>query len=296
MNPVSKNTGTFKSYDGTKIYYEVRGSGRPVIFAYGIGCLTNHWRHQIKHFSQYYQTIVFDYRAHHKSEVPMDRSQISIDALARDLHALMDHLGHKKAAFVGHSFATQVLLRSYDIAPEYFHDMVFINGFASDPIKGMFGNEMASKAFELLKSGFDTAPETISYIWRMLVNNPVAVHATALMGGFNLSLTALKDVEIYTRGVASMDLKAFLTLFENMMNYDGRPVFDRIEVPTLIIGGKKDSVTPTRYQEEMHLRIKNSQFMLVPYGSHCTQLDMPDYVNLRIEKFFESIGYGAGPA
>jgi pimeloyl-ACP methyl ester carboxylesterase len=294
MNPVSKNTGTFKSYDGTKIYYEVRGTGRPVVFAYGIACLSNHWRHQIKHFSQHFQTITFDYRAHHKSEIPQDHSQISVDALARDIHSLMDHLGLKSAGFVGHSFATQVLLRSYDIAPEYFNNMTFINGFASDPIRGMFGNEAASKAFELLKSGFDLAPETISYIWRVLLNNPIAAHGMALAGGFNLSLTAIKDVEIYVRGVGAMDLKAFLTLFESMMNYDGRPVFDRIEVPTLIIAGKKDNVTPLKYQEEMHLKIKNSQFMMVPYGSHCTQLDMPDYVNLRIEKFFGSIGYGSG--
>lgn len=294
MNLISKSTGYFKSYDGTRIYYEVRGSGRPIVFAYGIGCLINHWRHQIKHFSQYYQTIVLDYRAHHKSEIPQDHSKISIDALARDLHALMDHLGHKKAAFVGHSFGTQVLLRAYDIAPEYFHSMTFINGFAKDPIRGMFGNDAASRAFELLKNGFDLAPETISYMWRMLINNPIAVHVSALLGGFNLNLTALKDVEIYVRGVAAMDLKAFLRLFENMMNYDATPVFDRIEVPTLIIGGKKDAVTPNKYQEEMHLKIKNSQLMMVPYGSHCTQLDMPDYVNLRLEKFYESIGYGAG--
>jgi pimeloyl-ACP methyl ester carboxylesterase len=114
---------------------------------------------------------------------------------------------------------------------------------------------------------------------------------SALLGGFNLSLTHLKDIEIYLKGVASMDLNAFLQLFQNMMDYDGRPVFDRINVPTLIIGGKKDSVTPQKYQEEMNLKIRKSEFLMVPYGSHCTQLDMPDFVNLRIERFLESLGY-----
>lgn len=291
MNPIPKKTGSFKSYDGTRIYYEVRGEGPPIFLAYGIGCLMNHWGHQIKFFSQNYQTVAFDYRAHHKSEIPSDRSELHIEALAKDLLCLMDHLGFEKASFWGHSYGTQVLLKAYDIGPQYFSNLVFINGFASDPIAGMFGNDLAGKTFDLVKSGFDMAPETLSYLWKNAINNPLAVHMSALLGGFNLSLTHLKDIEIYMKGVAAMDLKAFLTLFEDMMKYDGRPIFTQIEVPTLIIGGKKDSVTPQKYQEEMHLKIPHSQFLMVPYGSHCTQLDMPDLVNLRIEKFLSSCDF-----
>jgi len=39
----------------------------------------------------------------------------------------------------------------------------------------------------------------------------------------------------------------------------------------------------------MHKKIKNSQLLLVPYGSHCTQLDMPDLVNLRISRFLREL-------
>ena len=285
---VKKKTGYFKSYDGTKIYYESRGEGPPIVLCYGIGCLINHWRYQIKAFSENYQVITFDYRGHHQSEIPMDYSQINVEALAKDLHCLMDHLQIQKASVWGHSFGTQVILRSYELNPNYFENLVFINGFASDPISGMFGNGGASKAFEFVKKGFDTAPETLSYLWKMAVNNPISMQASALLGGFNLNLTQLKDIEIYFRGVASMDLMAFITLFEHMMAYDGRPVFEKIEIPTLIVSGKQDSVTPHSYQEEMHDRIKGSKFLLVPYGSHCTQLDLPDFVNLRIEKFLRN--------
>jgi pimeloyl-ACP methyl ester carboxylesterase len=291
---IKKTTGYFKSYDGTKIYYESRGEGLPIVLCYGIGCLINHWRNQIKAFPEKYQVITFDYRAHHKSAIPQDRTQISVDALARDLHGLLDHLQIPKASVWGHSFGTQVILRSYDIKPSYFDNLVFINGFASDPIAGMFGNNVASRIFGLLKSGFDIAPETLSYLWRIGVNNTLSVHLSALLGGFNLNLTQLKDIEIYMRGVASMDLQSFLTLFENMMIYDGRPVFDRVTAPTLIISGKNDSVTPQSYQEEMHRKIRNSQYLVVPYGSHCTQLDLPDFVNLRIDKFLNQIGYVQG--
>lgn len=291
MKRVKKRTGTFKSFDGTSIYYERRGEGKPIIFCYGIGCLINHWLPQIQEFSEGYQTIVFDYRGHHKTPPPQDPEQLSIDALARDLQALCEHLQLESASFWGHSFGAQVLVRAYDINPSIFSSLVFINGFASNPIKGMFGNNWAASTFEIVKQVHLTLPETTKYLWQKAVTNPLSIYASGILGGFNLDLTHLKDIEIYARGISSMNLTAFIHLFENMMSYDGRTVFDRIEVPTLIIGGLQDSLTPKKYQEEMHRRIRGSELQLIPYGSHCTQLDMPDFVNLRIRSFLKDIDY-----
>lgn len=88
-----------------------------------------------------------------------------------------------------------------------------------------------------------------------------------------------------------MDLDSFLMLFEQMMKFDGLPCLERVTCPVLIIAGSKDSVTPIKIQEEMNRRIQNSQLLVVPYGSHCTQLDMPEFVNLRIEKFLKENKY-----
>ncbi len=285
MNLISKNTGTFRSYDGTRIYYEVRGQGRPVVMAYGIGCLINHWNQQIRHFSQNFHTIVFDYRAHHKSEIPVSREQLTIDSLAQDLRALLDHLEIKNASLWGHSFGVQVAIRTYDMFAERINSLVLINGFATNPLQGMFGSDLVTTFFNLVKDGYEVLPETSSFLFRSAVNNPLAIQLSALAGGFNIKLTHLKDIEIYAKGVASMDLNSFLTLFQNMMSYDGRPVLERITAPTLIIAGLNDSVTPLHYQEEMHRKIRGSEMMLVPFGSHCTQLDMPEMVNLKIEQF-----------
>lgn len=285
MKKVLKQTGTFKSFDGTRIYYEVRGEGRPILLCYGIGCLINHWTHQINHFSKSYRVITFDYRAHHKSDAPQDRSQMTLDAHAQDIKALLDHLEIENACMMGHSWGVQVLVRTYDMFPEIFANAVFINGFVKNPIAGMFGNDMAGSFFQVFKTGYNQLPETLKYLWKKGVNNPLAIQLSALAGGFNLNLTSLKDVEIYARGLTTMDLNAFIDCFEVMMNYNGTPVLDRIQIPTLIIGGKKDAVTPQEHQEEIHVRIKGSQFLMIPYGSHCTQLDMPEFVNTKIDNF-----------
>ncbi len=291
MEKILKQTGTFKSFDGTRIYYEVRGEGKPIVLCYGIGCLINHWTHQINHFSKTHKVIAFDYRAHHKSSIPQDQNQLTLDAHAQDIKALLNHLDIEKACMMGHSWGVQVLVRTYDMFPESFANTVFINGFVKNPIVGMFGNDIAGSFFQVFKSGYNQLPETLKYLWKKGVNNPLAIQLSALAGGFNLNLTSLKDVEIYARGLTTMDLNAFISCFEMMMNYNGEPVLDRIQVPALIIGGKKDAVTPQEHQEEIHVRIKGSQFLMIPYGSHCTQLDMPEFVNTKIDNFLIKNNY-----
>ncbi len=288
MKKTLKQTGYIKGFDNTRIYFEVRGEGKPLIFTYGIGCVMNHWQYQIKHFSNHYQVVCFDYRAHHQSEVPRDKGNMTVDALAQDLLALIDHLDIKQAGFWGHSFGAQMLIRSYDLFAQRFSHLVLVNGFASNPLSGMFGNNLASSFFELFRAGYLQLPETFKYLWKFSVNNSLAVQLSALAGGFNLQVASLKDIEIYARGLTTMDLDCFIRLFEDMMRYDGRPVLDRINVPTLIVSGKKDSVTPLTHQQEFHRRIKGSQLLNVPYGSHCTQLDFPDYLNLSLDKFLQN--------
>ena len=288
---ITKETGYVESFDGTQIYYEVRGSGRPIVFANGIACGINQWHKQIKYFSQRYKTIAFDYRGHLYSKTPKSHDYLTLDALAQDVQKVCQHLGVENASFWSHSFGAQVLIRLFDMNPDLFHSLVFVNGFATNPIQGMFGLDVVGSGFKILKDGYQQLPETLSYVWKSLVTNPIAMKLTGWAGGFNLSLTSFKDIEIYARGVANVELDVFLRLFEHMISYDGRSVLDRINVPTLIIGGTKDSVTPLRHQKALHTHIRGSELFVVPYGSHCAQLDMPEYVNLRIEKFLNQVKY-----
>jgi pimeloyl-ACP methyl ester carboxylesterase len=290
MHEVKKRTGTFQSFDGTSIYYEVRGEGAPIVFCYGIACVINHWIHQIRYFSQNYQTIVFDYRGHHASDRPANMNNVSIDAVCKDINALLKHLEIERASFWGHSFGVPVLLRYYQMYRESVHSMVFINGFATNPIKGMFGVDFMPRVFSAFKDGHNSYPELVRGFWRAVVANPLARPVSTLLGGFGWGLTRVKDIEVYARGVSQIDLDVFISLFQDMMSFDGRPILSTIDVPTLIVSGSKDGVTPASKQREMQREIRGSQLLSVPYGSHCTQLDVPEFVNLRCEKFLEESG------
>lgn len=287
MNLVEKQSGVFESFDKTPIYYEVRGRGEPLVLIYGIACLMNHWHHQIEYFSKHYKVITFDIRGHHKSQPLGNPQNLKIPDLVQDISGLMEHLQISKAHFAGHSFGAPLLLELFRVKPELVGSMTFINGFSKNPIKGMFGLDVVEPFYYFVKDQYEKAPDLWTTLWRMAVDNPLSMLLAGAAGGFNLKLTHFKDIEVYARGVARMDLRTFIILFEELMKFDGEEILPLVKIPTLIISGEKDNVTPQKFQYEFHNKIAGSEFVLVPYGSHCTQLDFPDYINMKMEAFLK---------
>ena len=282
---IEKKTGYVKAMDGTPIYYEVRGQGEPVVFIYGIACLMNHWHNQVDFFSKTHQVIMFDIRGHHKSVPVNNLNNFTFEHLAFDIKSVLKHLGHDRAHFVGHSFGVPYLIKTYQQFPEIFSSMVFINGFARNPLKKLFGLEFVEPLFNFIREQHRKYPDLWNNLWRGMIDNPLAFQVAALSGGFNIRLTQFKDIEMYGRGVSRLELPYFFELFQQLLDFDGQNVLNEINCPTLIVAGERDFLTPTSFQREMHSDIKGSEFVLIPYGSHCCQLDYPDYLNLKLASF-----------
>lgn len=288
-NLVEKTTGYYTAFDGTPIYYEVRGKGEPLVFVYGIACVINHWHHQIEFFSRTHKVIAFDIRGHHKSTPIKNTSNLTFEHLAFDLNGLLKHLSIEKAHFVGHSFGVPYLIKTYQQFPEIFKSLTFINGFSRNPLKKVMGLEFVEPFFYFMKEQHSKHPDLWKTLWKNFIDNPLAMQLAALSGGFNLKLTQFKDIEVYSRGVSRLDLPVFFTLFEELLKFDELSNISDISVPTLVIAGDRDFITPVSYQKELSDRIRGSQYELFPYGSHCTQLDFPDLFNYKFESFLKKI-------
>lgn len=282
---IEKTTGYVKAFDGTPIYYEVRGEGAPIVFIYGIACLMNHWHLQVEHFAKTHKVILFDIRGHHKSNPVASVDNFKFEHLAFDIKSLLSHLNLKKAHFVGHSFGVPYLIKTYEQFPELFASMTFINGFARNPLKKLFGFEFVEPLFNFIREQHKKSPDLWNNLWRSLTDNPVALQVAALAGGFNLKLTQFKDIEMYCRGVSRLELVNFFELFEQLLQFDGTSVLSTISCPTLVVAGNRDMLTPLSFQKEMHSEIPGAEFLLIPYGSHCSQLDFPEFVNLKLQDF-----------
>ena len=93
------------SNDGVKIYYEdAGGNGIPVIFSHGFGSGSRLWRFLVPALKEAgYRPIIWDMRAHAKSEGPDDLTKYSKMTQVNDLKAVCDTCGVKSSIFVGHS-------------------------------------------------------------------------------------------------------------------------------------------------------------------------------------------------
>lgn len=172
---IKKNIGTFKSFDGTPIYYETRGEGEPIIFIYGIACLMNHWHHQVEHFCKTNKVILFDIRGHHKSKPVQNINNLKLEHLAKDLDGLLKHLKIEKAHFAGHSFGGPYILKFYELYPEYFLSIVLINTFARNPLKKVLGFEFVEPLFYFVREQHEKYPDLWSNLWRTLIDNPLSL-------------------------------------------------------------------------------------------------------------------------
>ena len=286
LDLIEKKVGYYKAFDGTQIYYETRGEGEPIVFIYGIACLMNHWHHQAEFFAKTHKVILFDIRGHHKSVPVANLNNMKFEHLAFDLQGLLKHLGHDSAHIVGHSFGAPYLLKAYEQFPEIFKSLVFINGFARNPLKKLFGLEFVEPLFNFIREQHAKSPDLWNALWKTMIDNPIAFQVAAMAGGFNIKLTQFKDIEMYGRGVSRLELPLFFELFDQLLKFDGVNILSQIEPPTLVIAGEKDFLTPPSFQKEMSERIAHSEFLLVPYGSHCCQLDFPEFINLKLQEFF----------
>ncbi|MEB0249521.1 MULTISPECIES: alpha/beta hydrolase [unclassified Mucilaginibacter] len=103
QNPEGK---LFTSFDRTKIYYEVKGTGFPVILLHGFTGTSQGWKHGSLYpalIDAGYQVIILDQRGNGLSGKPHTDAGYSNDAEAKDVMALATSLGLKRYSVVGYS-------------------------------------------------------------------------------------------------------------------------------------------------------------------------------------------------
>lgn len=91
----------FASIDNTKLYYEIQGNGKPVVFIHGWSCSHETAAGVVDIVKENYRCISYSHRGHGPSECP--EKGFTIDQLARDLKELIDYLELKDVVLVGHS-------------------------------------------------------------------------------------------------------------------------------------------------------------------------------------------------
>ena len=84
--------------DGVEIYYEVHGSGPPLLLTHGYSSTSQMWQGQVEALSKQHKLVLWDMRGHGRSDYPDDASAYSEALTVADMAALLDAIGANSAA------------------------------------------------------------------------------------------------------------------------------------------------------------------------------------------------------
>ncbi len=101
--------------DGVNIYYEVHGSGPPLLLTHGYSSTSGMWQGQIEALSKHHELVLWDMRGHGQSDYPNDPTAYSEALTVGDMAALLDRSAPPRRSSAGCRSAATCRWRS--IAP-----------------------------------------------------------------------------------------------------------------------------------------------------------------------------------
>jgi pimeloyl-ACP methyl ester carboxylesterase len=115
--------------NGTTIYYEVVGSGAPLILLHGYTQSSASWIPFVEYYAPHFQVYLVDLRGHGKSG--WFTETLNIKTVAEDIEALLDYLNLNQVNAIGFSFGGDVLFQLALLNHRRLRSMIIIGSCGS---------------------------------------------------------------------------------------------------------------------------------------------------------------------
>ncbi|WDU60510.1 alpha/beta fold hydrolase [Pseudomonas poae] len=253
--------------DGQPLHYVDQGSGPVVLLGSSYLWSRDMWAPQVEALSHQYRVIVPELWGHGESG-PLPARTESLDELARQALALLDHLDIAQVNLVGLSVGGMWGARLALLAPERINSLVLM-----DTYLGAEPEATRQYYFSLFKMIEDAGaiPEPLLDVIAPIFFRPTIDRDCALYQGFRQSLQDFPRERL---------LSSIVPL--------GRLIFSREDVleqlpqldadTTLVMCGEQDKPRPPAESREMADLIGCS-LILIPDAGHISARENPDYVN-----------------
>jgi len=246
------------------------GDKPALIFIHGFPFNQTMWKDQVELSEPRFRVITYDQRGHGQSG--LGNGRYMFEFFVDDLLGLMDRLKIDKAVLCGLSMGGYVALRMAERHPEKILGLVLCDTKSeADPDAGKL--KRASDLRLIQEQGLEAFADKFSK----------AV----------LAPSHVKNIALYDRvrgmilGNPTEGVQA--TLIALATRTDTTASLNRIQVPTLILVGEEDVVTPPASAAAMHDRIPNSQMALIPQAGHMSNLENPAVFNSHLLAFLGKI-------
>lgn len=284
----------FKSFDGTEIAYQVRGDGPVVVLANGLGGTYEAFQHVYAALGERYRVLCWDYRGLYRSGRPKNLLTLAVPYHCRDLARLLDVEKVDRAVFIGWSMGVQV---NFELARHHRARMagiVALNGTYGSPFRSVLASRLTRyvipTALSLMKSnaGIVARASHIALGWERLL---------PMMARFGLVSAEIDEramMEV-AADFKTLDFAIYSDMLRALGAHDARDLLPTLGLPTLILTGDRDLMTPVFTARKMNRMIPGSRLVIIPGGTHYTPLEFPAIVRDEIQRFLAGIaGWDGG--
>lgn len=265
-------TGT-ATINGARLYYEVKGTGHPLLLVHAGVADSRMWEAQFEEFSKAYKVIHFDLRGFGRSNMPSGSFSNH-----EDIKALLDFLGIESVYLLGISFGGLIALDFTLAYPEYIKALVLgapsVSGASpSERVRQFWAQEDAL----LEKDDLDGATELNLKLW---VDGP---HREA------------KQVNPEVRDlVREMQLNIFRKeIPDDVEEIDlDPPAIERlgeIKIPVQVMVGDFDLEEKVELADRLAREFPNCKKVVIPGVAHMLNMEKPEIFNRSVLDFLGTI-------
>ena len=249
------------------IRYETSGSGTPVLFLHAFPLSLRMWDAQAAALPAGHQAVRFDARGF--GGTPPGDGLLTMERIGDDAVAVLDHLGAPPAVVCGLSMGGYAAFAMVRRHPERIRALILADTRASADTP----------------EGRKTRAEQRERVRR---EGPAAI-AEASLPKLVGETTHRERPQIVAR-VREMILSASAQGISDALaglgaRADSTPTLREIRVPTLVLCGSEDVITPPAEAEQMKAAIAGSELELIPRAGHLSNLEDPAAFNGALARF-----------
>ena len=242
------------------------GEAIPILFLHGVGSDKSVWRPQLDHFSKACRAVAIDYPGYGDSE---PRDGATRDDFARAALAVLDALGIARAHICGLSLGGVVALALHALAPERCASLILADSFAVHP-----------DGQAIYQRGVDAS---LAGSMRALAE----ARAPSLLGAAARGDPSLVAEIVDTMG--RIDPTAYRQGAAAVWLADQRERAAGVAVPTLVIVGSEDTITPPALSEALARMINGARLVEIPDTGHLANIESPAEFNRAVASFLTEI-------
>jgi 3-oxoadipate enol-lactonase len=250
---------------GIALGYEDEGVGgaTPIVFLHGVGSDKSVWRPQLGHFKDERRAVAFDYPGYGDSDSAPDGT--TRDDYATTILAAMAQLGIQRAHVCGLSLGGIVAIAMHHAWPNKIASLVLADTFADHPdAQGIYERSVAGS--ENLRAFAESRVDVL-----------LAQPADPAVRSEVVETMSRIDPEAYRTGAKAVWLA------------EQRERVHEIRVPTLVLCGAEDRVTPPALSTALTKLIPGAHCQLIERAGHLTNLERPDEFNTFVGAFIRGV-------